>query len=83
MSDSHRTFDNLSANNYAVWAPEMEAHLKVKGVWEYADPSDTTKSWNQKEIRTWHRENNQAAGLLFMCIDESQKAHVKDVKDDP
>ncbi|KAE9403277.1 hypothetical protein BT96DRAFT_759762, partial [Gymnopus androsaceus JB14] len=92
--------EKLSADNYAAWAPEMEAYLKVKGTWEYVDPSPEAKSLSQiprykdqtaptseelKEMKTWRRERSQAAGTLFLCITESQKAHVKDakIKDDP
>ncbi|KAJ3779541.1 hypothetical protein GGU10DRAFT_402273, partial [Lentinula aff. detonsa] len=31
----------------------------------------------------WRRERDQAAGFLFLYIDESQKAHVRAVKNNP
>lgn len=99
-NESLPSFDPLSADNYATWAPEAEAYLKVKGIWDYVDPSDEAKSFSQKPsyqntsaptaaelkaVQTWRKERSQAAGTLFLCITESQKAHVKanNIKDDP
>lgn len=70
-TESTPNFPKLTADNYATWAPDVEAYLKVKGTWDYVDPSDAAKSDSQapsfkdqnaptiaelKEMRTWRRE---------------------------
>ncbi|KAF9018719.1 hypothetical protein BDP27DRAFT_1251086, partial [Rhodocollybia butyracea] len=83
MTADSITFNKLTSENYISWKTEMEAFLKVKGVWEFVNPDPKAVSLNTEPIRTWHREQNQAAGYLHLALDESQRAHIKDAKDDP
>ncbi|KAJ3745908.1 hypothetical protein EV360DRAFT_57444 [Lentinula raphanica] len=59
--------------------PENVAINKIKEP-KPAIESNPTKA-EAIEMSAWRKEKNQAVGLLFLCIDESQKTHVKDMKD--
>ncbi|KIK59073.1 hypothetical protein GYMLUDRAFT_170191, partial [Collybiopsis luxurians FD-317 M1] len=84
MTEPQKTFENLNSDNYNTWHTEAEAWLKVKGVWHHVNPDPKAVSLNvELALDTPNKPTDQAAGLLFLCIDKSQKAHVKQVKDDP
>ncbi|PBK80905.1 hypothetical protein ARMGADRAFT_949000, partial [Armillaria gallica] len=87
-------FANLSADNYGVWAPTMESLLKTHKLWmvtggfscepDFVDADNPTKE-EKREWRDWMEEMGAAAGMIFLCLDDTQKINVEDYRrhDDP
>lgn len=80
-----RGFSNLHADNWNQFAPSFEAYMCIKGLFghfdgtedppEQVDPDDPTKA-EKKEMKAYLQDRSSAAGYLWLCIDESQRAHV-------
>lgn len=89
-----KTIPKLTNENGGKWFEEFDNLSKLRGLRDYfagyaeepdvADPDRPTKA-ERTELRTYRRERDQASGLLWHCIDESQRAHIAGsaLKDDP
>ncbi len=74
------------------WEENMSALLKTRREYlitigqhpepEYADPNHLTYQ-ERKDCKEWKEIKVSAAGTIYLCLDESQKAHVKKCLDDP
>ncbi|KZT20734.1 hypothetical protein NEOLEDRAFT_1036437, partial [Neolentinus lepideus HHB14362 ss-1] len=78
--------------NYGSWADDMEAYLKTLDLWDVTDdptaaplPEDATNltTEERKEVRDWEKCKGQASGQIWLAVEDGQKVHVKDVKNDP
>ncbi|PBK85805.1 hypothetical protein ARMGADRAFT_941306, partial [Armillaria gallica] len=49
---------------------------------DYVDPNHLTYQ-ERKDWKEWKETKVSAAGTIYLCLDESQKAHVKKCLDDP
>lgn len=87
-----RNFDDLTATNFGLWFEPMEAWLKANELYDYvtgeeeeptfADEKNPTNA-EKKDMKAWRRGRDRCAGEIFLSITESQRAHVRKVKDDP
>ncbi|KZT18336.1 hypothetical protein NEOLEDRAFT_1080519, partial [Neolentinus lepideus HHB14362 ss-1] len=88
-----RPFPALGERNYGSWADDMEAYLKTLDLWDVTDdptaaplPVDATNLRTEermKEVRDWEKCKGQASGQIWLAVEDGQKVHVKDVKNDP
>ncbi|KZT17932.1 hypothetical protein NEOLEDRAFT_1203079 [Neolentinus lepideus HHB14362 ss-1] len=87
-----RPFPALGERNYGSWADDMEAYLKTLDLWDVTDdptaaplPVDGANPTTEerKEVRDWEKRKGQASGQIWLAVEDGQKVHVKDVKNDP
>ena len=45
--------------------------------------SETPTSEEKKEYRDWHKEANAASGLIYLMVEDDQRIHLNDYKDQP
>ncbi|KZT18659.1 hypothetical protein NEOLEDRAFT_1184079 [Neolentinus lepideus HHB14362 ss-1] len=85
-------FPALGECNYGSWADDMEAYLKTLDLWDVTDdpmaaplPVDAANPTTEerKEVRDWEKRKGQASGQIWLAVEDGQKVHVKDVKNDP
>ncbi|KZT25624.1 hypothetical protein NEOLEDRAFT_1029899, partial [Neolentinus lepideus HHB14362 ss-1] len=78
--------------NYGSWADDMEAYLKTLDLWAVTDdptagplPVDTVNLMmeERKEVWEWEKCKDQASGQIWLAVEDGQKVHVKDIKNDP
>lgn len=70
----------------------MESYLKTRREWSavtgdilepvFAEKDKPTREERQEHQR-WKETRQSAAGTIHLCIDDSQKNHVRDCRDDP
>ncbi len=92
FDSTKKGFENLNASNYSEWEENMSALLKTRCEYlitigqdpepEYADSNHLTYQ-ERKDCKEWKEIKVSAAGTIYLCLDESQKAHVKKCLDDP
>ncbi|KZT19015.1 hypothetical protein NEOLEDRAFT_1033846, partial [Neolentinus lepideus HHB14362 ss-1] len=93
-----RPFPALGECNYGSWADDMEAYLKTLNLWDVTDdptaaplPVDAANPTTEerKEVRDWEMlglyciRHISASGQIWLAVEDGQKVHVKDVKNDP
>ncbi|PBK82963.1 hypothetical protein ARMGADRAFT_945745, partial [Armillaria gallica] len=78
---SKKGFDDLQTDNYSTWSKTMEALLKTCHLWlatsgRYREPD---------YVDDWRETLDAAAGIIYLCLESLQKAHVEDFhsKGDP
>ncbi|KZT18488.1 hypothetical protein NEOLEDRAFT_1192461, partial [Neolentinus lepideus HHB14362 ss-1] len=85
-------FPALGERNYGSWADDMEAYLKTLDLWDVTDdptaaplPVDAANPTTEerKEVRDWEKRKGQASGQIWLVVEDGQKVHVKDIKNDP
>ncbi|KAF8575367.1 hypothetical protein K439DRAFT_1623657 [Ramaria rubella] len=93
FDSSKRNFDDLTGNpsNYMTWSKCMESYLKTRCEWlpvigkfpepEFADVDSPTRQERLDHIK-WQETKDLAAVIIFLCIDESQRDHVCDCRND-
>ncbi|KAK0497138.1 hypothetical protein EDD18DRAFT_1351961 [Armillaria luteobubalina] len=85
-------FNNPNTSNYGEWKENMLALLKTHRKYlvtigcdpepEFADADNPTYQ-EKKDWKDWKETQGAAAGTIYLCLNESQKAHVKSCLDDP
>ncbi|PBK85847.1 hypothetical protein ARMGADRAFT_875619, partial [Armillaria gallica] len=87
-------FDDLWTNNYSTWSKNIEALLKTHRLWlttsgryrepDYVDVENPTQA-EIKDWQDWWETLDAAAGIIYLCLESLQKAHVEDFhsKGDP
>lgn len=85
VDTTKRGFPNLHAGNWNHFAPSFEAYMCIKGLFghfdgteeppEQVDPGEPTRL-EKKETKAYLQARSSAAGYLWLCIDESQRAHI-------
>ncbi|KZT19926.1 hypothetical protein NEOLEDRAFT_1182951 [Neolentinus lepideus HHB14362 ss-1] len=80
-----RPFPALGECNYGSGADDMEAYLKTLDLWDVTDdptaaplPEDATNPMAEER-----KHKGQASGQIWLAVEDGQKVHVKDVKNDP
>src|ERR1700761_73121 len=91
---SKKTFDSLrgSPSNYGSWKLNLEAIAKSHSLWrffqgrhpepEYVDADAPTADEIAAHGR-WEDLRDQAAGMLWLCIESDQQEHVRTVRHNP
>ena len=70
-------FPKLNDQNYLEWRSNMQALLMTKGYWSIVNgtsPLPTTAA----EQPAWYEKHDAAAGLLWLALEPSQQAMVRD-----
>ncbi|TFY53988.1 hypothetical protein EVG20_g9887 [Dentipellis fragilis] len=88
MSDTNPKFKiaHLNGTNYRQWSEEMAAYLRTKRLWLIVNGSSLKPSPtpdNDAAVSDWAEHASQAAGLIFLYLDPSQRIHVQSMQDDP
>ncbi|CAK5266519.1 unnamed protein product [Mycena citricolor] len=91
---SKKTWENLrsSPSNHSSWKLNVEAAAKMHHLWraiqgrmiepEFLDPDNPTKA-KMAEHDEWEDTRDEAAGMLWLCIEPDQQEHVKAFRNDP
>ncbi|KAK0486724.1 hypothetical protein EDD18DRAFT_1425616 [Armillaria luteobubalina] len=84
---SKKGFDDLRADNYSTSSKNMEALLKIHHLWlttsrryrepDYVDANNPMRA-EIKDWQDWCKTLDAAAGIIYLCLESSQKAHVED-----
>ncbi|KNZ72084.1 hypothetical protein J132_04365 [Termitomyces sp. J132] len=90
MPTSIPTFTKLNSHNYNSWVGEMEAYLCSQNAWmPISMPSlapqlsENPTSEEKREYREWQKEANVASGLIYLMVEDDQRIHLNDYKDQP
>ena len=91
-TSSRRNFPDLTLTNFGQWLETMEAWLKTNELFDYVTGEEvqppiaipaTPTATELKERKIYRREQDKAAGEILLSITESQRAYVRQHKDDP
>ena len=89
-SNSLPNFPKLDSTNYPTWAGNMEAWFRSSGLWRIVSAqskkprvSTTPTATETTAVETWETKSDKAAGWLFLMVEDDQKVHFNEIKDDP
>ena len=82
-SESQLTFPKLGEDNYSSWSKNMKAYLMQKKVWAIVKGTDVKPSSQDDGLREWLKEEQLAAGAIYLALEDSQKSQIEDIMDDP
>ena len=69
--ESALSFPKLGEDNYPTWCLDMKAYLmKMKG-------TDTKPPDGDANLRDWLKDEQQAAGLIFLGLQDGQKSQIE------
>src|SRR3954453_5464116 len=90
--DMYRTVPLFDGSNYTVWAQDMTAALRAKGVWQVARgsevrPPDLPSSASAAEIAArvkqqseWDNRDDQALGSMKLKMPKTRYYHTIDTR---
>lgn len=61
----------------------MKAQLLFKKVWGIVSGGDKEPDEDSEDLRDWEKDQQQAAGMIFLALEEGQKTHIQDLMEDP
>lgn len=73
----------LGADNYAEWLPPMSAHLRAKKVFRLVSGEKPCPTKDDDKIAEWKDQEEVAAGLICLALEDSQLVHVEGIMHDP
>ena len=84
MSQTLPDFPNLSNENYPEWKDNMTSWLQSLGLWRIvigtkAAPADSSPG----DVEKFEDDRLKAAGFIKRKVEKVQRAHFKNVEDDP
>ena len=82
-SESSLSFPRLGESNYASWKLNMKALLMQKKVWSIVSGLDLKPASDASHYRDWIKDQQSAAGIIFLGLEDDQKHQIQDVLDDP
>jgi hypothetical protein len=82
MSQAAPNFPLLNNENYPEWRDNMTSWLQSLGLWRLVKGSKL-KPEDPLEADKWEDDQLKAAGWLKRMVERGQRAHFKDVQDDP
>lgn len=82
-SDTIASFPKLGEDNYSSWCKNMKAYLMQKKVWAIVKGTDVKPSPGDSDLRDWLKDEQLAAGVIYLGLEEGQKSQVEDFLDDP
>ena len=84
MGDNNKlAFAKLGEHNYSTWVGNMRAHLMSHKVWSLVKGESILPGLEAVDRDKWMEKKYQAAGIIFLGLEEAQKVHVKGFEDDP
>ena len=66
----------LGESNYSQWKADIQAALMMKGCWRIVDKSIPKPSPGSDKLEDWLEKHDIAAGLIWLTLEQSQKAMV-------
>ena len=89
-SNSSPNFAKLNSTNYPTWAGNMEAWFHSSGVWRIVNgqnkqPTMSTPPTENETLalEAWEMKSDKAAGWLFLMVEDDQKVHFNEIRDNP
>src|ERR1700749_2040578 len=82
-SESMASFPKLGEDNYSSWSKNMKAFLMQKKVWAIVKGTDVQPSPGDANLRDWLKDEQLAAGVIYLGLQEGQKSQIEDFLDDP
>ena len=83
-------FNKLNSHNYNSWVGEREAYLRSQNAWMpismpslAPELSDKPTPEEKREYREWQKEANVASGLIYLMVEDDQRIHLNNHKDQP
>src|ERR1700742_172342 len=73
----------LGESNYASWSKNMKAYLMQKRVWAIVKGTDTQPSPGSPDLRDWLKDEQLAAGVIYLGLEEGQKSQIENFQDNP
>ena len=73
----------LGADNYAEWSPIMTAVLRSKRLFRLVSGEKRCPTQDDKEIEEWKENEEAAAGLICLALEDTQLVHVEGITHDP
>ena len=81
--ESALSFPKLGEDNYPTWCLDMKAYLMKMKVWGIVKATDTKPPDGDANLRDWLKDEQQAAGLIFLGLQDGQKSQIEAYLDDP
>ena len=82
-SDESLSFAKLGEANYQSWSKDMKAYLMKKRVWGIVKGVDVKPEPGASDLREWLKDEQLAAGTIYLGLEDGQKSHVDEYQDDP
>src|SRR5215469_1934043 len=82
-SDDSLSFPKLGEDNYSSWSKDMKAYLMKKRVWLIVKGVDVKPGAGSSDLREWLKDEQLAAGTIYLGLEEGQKSNVDEFQDDP
>jgi hypothetical protein len=83
MTESSTYFSKLGEANFAEWSHNMKAYLMQKKVWLIVSGDDVRPSSGTADLRDWLKDQQAAAGFIYLGLEKAQKTQVQQYLDDP
>lgn len=61
----------------------MKAYLMKKRVWGIVKGVDVKPAPGASDLREWLKDEQHAAGTIYLGLEDGQKSHVDEFQDDP
>lgn len=82
-AESIASFPKLGEANYSTWSKNIKAYLMQKKVWAIVKGTDVKPSPGDADLRAWLKDEQLAAGVIYLGLEEGQKSQIEDFLDDP
>ena len=82
MSQPAPSFPLLNNDNYPEWKDNMTSWLQSLGLWRIVS-GDKKQPTESGELDKYEDDKLKAAGWLKRMVERGQRAHFKDVENDP
>ena len=73
----------LGDSNFASWSKHIKAYLIQKKVWAIVKGTDTQPSPGSSELKDWLKDEQLAAGVIYLALEEGKKSKIEDFLDNP
>ena len=74
----------LGKGNYMEWSGEMKAWLMRNKLWRLVSGREAKPSASKvDDLDLWEAKAEQAAGEIYLCVEQSQRVHFRGHEEDP
>ena len=77
------SFQKLGEDNYSTWSKNMQAYLMQKKVWAIVKGTDIKPPPGDDGYREWVKDEQLAAGAIYLGLEDGQKSQIESIMDDP